>query len=238
MSEEVKRAEIEAVSAENQEPVTQEKPPEKPDKRKTAQQRYIDEAARAGAREVLNLQRRQRTTNLYRAMERLLKAYPKFKAMHDNPDEYGFLPVGKSKDISVAPPPGSGARDPIEALAEHVDSRASSYDRTMGRFMELEAVIRLFQDKPEFIVIRMYYFNEDANGNSRGDAKGYTFPEIAEALESVGIQRSEKALRIWRTKLVQDMTVMMFGVDGAVSVEAREPKQGQGQKDGEANARA
>lgn len=196
-------------------------------RRKTAQQLYIDEAAKAGAREVLHLQHQQRNINLYRAMERLLRAYPKYKAMQEHPDEYGFLPIGKSKDISVAPPPGSGARDPIDALAEHVDSRASSYDRTMGRFMELEAVVRLFQDKPEFIVIRMYYFNEDAYGKPRGDAKPYTFTEIAEALEGVGIQRSEKMLRKWRTKIVQDMTVLMFGADGAVSVEAREPKQGQ-----------
>ena len=195
-------------------------------KKKTKEQLYIDEAAKAGAREVLHLQRQQRNINLYRAMERLLRAYPKYKQLHDHPEEYGFLPVGKSKDISVAPPPGSGARDPVEALADHVDSRASSYDRTIGRFMELEAVVRLFQSKPEFIVIRMYYFNENAFGESRGDAKPYTFPEIAEELEAIGIQRSEKMLRIWRTKLVQDMCVMLFGVDGAVSVEAREPKQG------------
>lgn len=202
-------------------------------KKKTKEQLYIDEAAKAGAREVLHLQHQQRNLNLYRAMERLLRAYPKYKAMQEHPEEYGFLPVGRSKDISVAPQPGSGARDPIEALAEHVDSRASSYDRTMGRFMELEAVVRLFQKKPEFVVVRMYYFNEDANGKDRGDAKPYTFPEIAEALESIGIQRSEKMLRIWRTKIVQDMTVMMFGADGAVSVEAREPKQGQNKREEE-----
>lgn len=221
MSEEKRRNE--AMSEEAEQPK-----PEK--KRKTKEQLYIDEAAKAGAREVLHLQHQQRNINLYRAMERLLRAYPKYKAMQEHPEEYGFLPVGKSKDISVAPPPGSGARDPIEALAEHVDSRASSYDRTMGRFMELEAVVRLFQDKPEFIVIRMYYFNEDANGNPRGDEK-YTFAEIAEELETIGIQRSEKMLRIWRTKLVQDMVVLMFGTDGAVSIEAREPKQGQKEVD-------
>lgn len=201
-------------------------------KKKTKQQLYIDEAAKAGAREVLHLQLQQRNLNLYRAMERLLRAYPKYKAMQEHPDDYGFLPVGKSKDISVAPPPGSGARDPIEALAEHIDSRASSYDRTMGRFMELEAVIRLFQNKPEFIVIRMYYFNEDANGKDRGDAKPYTFDEISNELTAVGIERSVRSLRTWRTKLVQEMTVLLFGVDGAVSIEAREPKQGQPEEGG------
>lgn len=85
--------------------------------------------------------------------------------------------------------------------------------------------------KPGFIVIRMYYFNEDATGKPRGDAKPYTFAEIAEELEAVGIQRSEKILRKWRTKIVQDMTVQMWGADGALSVEAREPKQGQREAD-------
>lgn len=194
----------------------------------SAMREYIDEAAEKGARKVVSLQRQQRAVNLYRAMERLLRAYPKYKAMQERPEEYGFLPVGKSKDISVAPPPGSGARDPIEALAEHVDSRASSYDRTMGRFMELEAVVRSFVDQPEFIIIRMYYWNEDAFGNPRDeDAPRQSFEDIREALAAAGMERSEKTLRIWRTRLVQDMTVLLFGVDGAVSVESREPRQRQ-----------
>lgn len=192
--------------------------------KKTVRQ-YIDEAARAGAREAVNLQHRQRAINLYRAMERLLRAYPKYKAMQEHPEEYGLLPVRRSRDISVAPPPGSAAIDPIEAITEHIDNRASSYDRTVGRFMELDAVVRHFERLPEFIVIRMYYFNEDAWGRDRGDARFMSFEEIAEALEAAGIYRSEKTLRRWRTRLVQDMTVLMFGVDGAVSIEAREPKQ-------------
>lgn len=57
--------------------------------------------------------------------------------------------------------------------------------------------------------------------------KPYTFDEISAELEAIGIERSERSLRTWRTKLVQDMTVLLFGVDGALSVEAREPKQGQ-----------
>lgn len=187
----------------------------------------IERVSKAGAREVLNLQRQRRNVNLYRATERLLRAYPKLKRMHDHPEEYGFLPVARSKDISVAPPPGSGARDPIEALEEHVDSRAASYDRTMGRFNEIDAVVRLFEDRPEFVIIRMYYWNEDVWGHDRGeDARRYSFEEIQEELGAVGVARNLKTIRAWRTKLVQDMTVLLFGVDGAVSVESREPRQG------------
>ena len=51
-------------------------------------------------------------------------------------------------------------------------------------------------------------------------------------LAAVGIEKSVRTLRTWRSKLVQDMTVLLFGVDGAVSIEAREPKQGQPEEGG------
>lgn len=204
-------------------------------KKKTPQQLYIDEAAKAGAKEVLLLQRKQASTNHYRAMEDLLRAYKNTKLWEEHPEEYGFFPTGKSHDISIAPPPGLGLRDKVEINELFVQSRQLSFVRSMARFNELDAVIKLFQDKPEFVVVRMYYFNENANGEDRGGAKPYTFEEIAEELKTIGINRSVRALRLWRTKLVRDMTVMMFGVDGALSIESRGPKQGnkEGEADGE-----
>ena len=196
------------------------------DKKKTVQD-YIDETAKKAAHEVVRTQRRERNINLYRATERLLRSYPRFKRWEEHPEEYGFFPVGKSKDISVAPPPGLGVRDRVELNEEFIASRKASFGRSMNHYYDIKAVVEQFQDRPEFIVIRMYYFNEDATGEPRGDTKPYTFAEIAEELETVGIQRSEKILRKWRTKIVQDMTVLMWGADGALSVEAREPKQGQ-----------
>ena len=76
---------------------------------------------------------------------------------------------------------------------------------------------------PEFIVIRLVYFNEDVNGNYRGaNARRLTWEEIAEQLDSIGIHRSVTAIRRWRSALVRDMTVMMFGLDGALSVESHD----------------
>lgn len=49
---------------------------------------------------------------------------------------------------------------------------------------------------------------------------------------TVSIEKSVRTLRTWRTKLVQDMTVLLFGVDGAVSIESREPKQGRPEEGG------
>lgn len=194
--------------------------PEKP--RKLTARELIDQTARTTAEEMERRYRRHVNTNYYRATERLLRAYPKLKRIHDHPEEYGFLPIGKSKSISVAPLPGSGVRDPIEALEEHIENRAASYDRTVARFTEIDAVVRQFAERPEFIVIRMYYFGEDAYGNDRGaDARRYTFEDIASELSIIGVEASEKSLRIWRARLVQDMTVLLFGAEGAVSIEAR-----------------
>jgi len=208
------------------------------ERKKTAQQKYIDEAAEAGARKVLLLQRQQADVNHYRAMEDLLRAYKKTKLWEDHPEEYGWFPTGKSHDISVAPPPGLGLRDKVEMNELFVQSKEASFIRSMARFYDLNAVIKLFENRREFVVIRMYYFGEDENGEDRGpDAKRYTWEEIADALERIGISRSVSVLRGWRSKLVREMTVQMFGVEGAISIESRDNTQmkhndtkGQGEK--------
>ena len=109
-------------------------------------------------------------------------------------------------------------------------ARTASYERTRARFEELDAVIRQFGNREEFIVIRMYYFGEDADGNDRGEAGALTFEAISAELTGKGVIRTEKTLRTWRTRLVQEMTVLLFGVDGAVSIEAGEPKRGQAER--------
>lgn len=195
-------------------------------KKKNVEQ-IIEETAKATASAVLGQQRQQRSPNLYRAMERLLRNYPKLKKLVENVDDYGFVPGERSKSITIAPPPGGMMRDRSEILDEIIADRQVSYERTKARFEEIDSVVQQFADNPEFIVVRMYYFNEDPNGQDRGpEARPYTFEDISDALTAVGLQRSEKTLRSWRTRLVQDMTVTLFGIDGAVSVEARDsPKQ-------------
>ena len=208
--------------------------------KKKSIEEYIDEAAEKGAEKgaekLLQLQWKERNVNHYRAMEDLLRAYKNTKRWEDHPEEYGFFPTGKSHDISIAPPPGLGLRDKVEVNELFVQSKQLSFVRSMTRFNDLEAVIKLFQDRPEFIIIRMYYFHEDEHGQDRGDAKPYTFSEISEALKSVGIVLAEKAVRRRRTKLVREMTVMLFGIDGALSIESQEPKQLK--KDGEEDVQA
>ena len=126
----------------------------------------------------------------------------------------------------MAPPPGLGLRDKVEINELFVQSKENSFVRSMTRFAELDAVVRLFEKRSEFIIIRMYYFNEDENGEDRGlDAKQYTFTEISDQLHNIGIDWSERACRYRRANLVRDMTVQLFGIDGALSIESRENTQ-------------
>lgn len=191
-------------------------------KQKKNVEQIIEETAKAAAREVVGQQRQARATNLYRTTERLLRNYPRMQKLVRDKEDYGFVPPERSKDITVAPPPGGGIRDREELRAEAIAERHASYELTKAQFEEIDAVVRQFRHNSEFIVIRMYYFNEDAYGNEREpDSRPYTFEEISEELAVTGLQRSEKTLRSWRTKLVQDMTVVLFGIDGAISVESR-----------------
>ena len=195
------------------------------DKKKTMLEEVKD-AALDGVCEGLKISRRMANTNHYRAMEDLLRAYKKSKLWEEHPEEYGFFPTGKSHDISIAPPPGIGAVDKVEAGALFVQSKELSFIRSMARFGEVDAVVKSFEGREDFIIIRMYYFNEDEHGKDRGqDAKPYTFPEITEALQRIGIDMSERACRYRRTKLVREMTVLQFGIDGALSIESHENNQ-------------
>ncbi len=182
---------------------------------------YIDRTAQATADKI----RRVLPVNYYRATERCLRAYKKIKSQMESPDDYGFMPVNRSHDITTAPPPGSGVVSREDLMATLTAARLRAYGNTAEDFFKISAVVKSFMDKPEFIVIRMYYFNEDACGNDRPEsAKPYTFDEISEELRAIGVERSEKSLRTWRTNLVQDMTVALFGPVGALSVESREKR--------------
>ena len=185
----------------------------------------ITETADQSAHKVVALQHQRQAANHYRAMEDLLWAYPKRVRMMKHPEEFKFFPTGHSKDISIAPPPGTGVVDKIEAAEMYTEARKRAYEHEIFRLHETEYAMAPFMDRPEFVIIRMFYFNEDVNGNYRGnDAKRLTWEEIAGELETIGIHRSETVIRRWRSALVREMTVMMFGADGALSIESRTRK--------------
>ena len=178
----------------------------------------IDAAVTATVKEMQRLDWMQK--DFYRTTEKLLFAYPKLKRICEDPEQYGFFPSGKAHDIIVMPPSGSGIVDKVDITQAYIDARLKSYVRTVTRFTELDAVIRLYDNQPRFRLIRMYYFNEDVNGNDRGDdAKRYTWLDIEIELTEIGINATESTLRHWRNDFVREMTVLLFGIPGALSLE-------------------
>lgn len=175
----------------------------------------IAAAADMCADKVIQRQRTGGGANLYRATERILYNYKQLKAQVADIEGYLAIP-GKSGSITSAVT-GGGYKDRDEMLEEQQKARAASYARTKAQLEEVEAAIRQFDSKEEFVVIRMYYFGETADGREAG--KKYTFEEIQDELAQRGMERSERTIRGWRTRIVQDLTVILFGVNGAVSLE-------------------
>ena len=197
----------------------------------------IAEAADQSAKKVLKLQqnkppRKEIKNSYYQAMESLLRAYPIRVRMMEHPEEFEFYKPDHSKDISIAPPPGTGVVDKIEFAEMYIEGRKRAYEHEVFRRLEVEYAMAPFKHRQEFHVIRLFYFNEDAHGNFRGlDAKHLTWEEIASEMESIGIQRSITVLRRWRSSLVREMTIMMFGADGALDIESNRKEDKHGTQD-------
>ena len=190
-----------------------------------------DRSSDRAAEKVVRLQYKAQKVNHYHAMENLLREYKKHRWTLEHTEEFDFFPRGKSKDISVAPPPGSGMVDKIDLTEAFVRGKTKAFEAQVVSWYMADMVIRQFENREEFIVIRMYYFNEDSNGVDRGeDAKRYTWEEIADELSQKGVDRSITTLRMWRSNLLREMTVLLFGVDGALSIESHDKKHGQGKE--------
>ena len=188
-------------------------------------EQLIAATAKKAAEEVVRQQGSATRPNHYKDTERLLRNYKAMKRLYDHPEEYPLTPPARSKSVTVAPPSGAGFRSHEDIMDEVIEARLRSYGVSCAQFRWIDDVIKQFENKPEFIVIRMYYFGEDAYGNDRPEgSKNYTFEEISEALAEAGLSRSEKTLRTWRSQLVQDMTVCLFVMDGTLSLGNRETR--------------
>lgn len=158
--------------------------------------------------------------NYYRIVEKLLYNYKRLEALVRNEEEYLTVELhGRSKSVTVYSASGGGTYKCADDIAEEVArERLANYERTASNFREVEKVLDLFRARKEFIVIRMYYFGEDADGNERTDnAPQYTWEQIALELSERGILRDEKTARRWRNNIINDIAVCMFGKPAAIS---------------------
>lgn len=184
---------------------------------------YIIATAKTTAEETavkLYLENVSGQVNYYRAVESLLYNYVKLKKLVADEEKYtAVFMQDKSKSIvSYSANSGGTFKTKDDIYDEIARQKEHSYQRTKARFEEVERVINLFRERKEFIVIRMYYFGQDADGNQRPeDCDQYTFEDIAATLSERGILRDEKTARRWRSRIINDMAVCMFGKPAAIS---------------------
>lgn len=156
--------------------------------------------------------------NYFRAMVRLLRAYPKMRALVEDKDEYMTLRE-HDHSLSVAPPAGAEVKDEATRREERLEERRNSYETTLRQFEVLNRIIGQFRDDPRFITIQMYDFNEDYEGHPRESKEAPSWDEIETELRAYGKNYTERTLRTWRKDMIQGMAVLMFGAEGALSLE-------------------
>lgn len=183
----------------------------------------INETARAAAVEARG-ENTCAAVNYYQSMELILRNYNKLRQLVSDYEEYIHVELkGKSNSIiTYSTSSGGQYKTQDEILAELEQNKIASYHQTRARFEEVDRVIRLYADRKEFVVVRMYYFGQDANGQQRpANVQAYTWEEIAAELSEIGLIRDSKTARRWRSKIVNDMAVCMFGKAAALNAAAR-----------------
>ena len=155
--------------------------------------------------------------NYYRIMERLLYNYKRLQALVEDEEAYMQADVQGHSNSLVKYNHNGGANKSADDIAEELaEEKAKSYARTRANFREVARVVELFKSRKEFAVIRMYYFGENVSGEPHAGEQ-YTWEEIAEELAAMGILKDVKTARRWRSKLINDMSVCMFGKAAAIA---------------------
>lgn len=160
--------------------------------------------------------------NFYAATENLLRAYKKLKRQAESAEDYQFEPPKRDKSITVAPPTGGAGLDWDEVRDDAIRERMRAFVRSSVQFSNIDNVVKMFEKNPHFVIIRMFYFGEDINGNDvTHEGEKRTIEDISYELEEAGFEygRSRKTVAKKKTELVRDMTVVLFGEAGALSIE-------------------
>lgn len=154
--------------------------------------------------------------NYFRQVERMLEIYKPLKAILADEEAYKEIEYHeRSKDI-VSFSPSAGQSVPVDERIEEMErARDLEYKNSKEKLERIERVIRQFSECREFVVIRMYYFGEDADGNERGaDAPRYTWDDVAYALG-----KDTKTVRRWKNNMINKMAACIGGLE-AIKAEA------------------
>lgn len=154
----------------------------------------------------------KRSMNHFHTVERMLEIY---KPMcHILADAEAYMDVEyheRAKDIIQYSERG-GAAAPITAddrARDIMRARAIEYQRSRDNVESIKRIMRPFEGKKEFVVLRMYYMGENSKGRERPiNAPRYTWEEIA---DEIGC--SVRTVRRWKNNLINRMAACIGGMD-------------------------
>lgn len=155
--------------------------------------------------------------NYFHATEKLLYNYKRLEALVENEQEYLELEPARVSTSLVRMAPSIGGISSPEPMEQLQQRRMISYERTKMRFNEIAQVVKLFEKEREFVIVRMYYFNEDSEGNPRADDNRFTWEEMMFELSEANILHDTKTARKWRNRIINDMAICLFGKPAAIS---------------------
>lgn len=179
----------------------------------------IFEAARAGALEAYAANTGD-FINYFKATETLLYNYKKLAELVADEEAYCEVEYHAGRKTFSAGSKSAGyyeQKTEEDIVEEMQEEKRRQYRETKYGFEKLKRAVSLFEGQKEFVVIRLYYFGEDINGDPREGGKTATWEEVVAELEEAGILKEIKTARRWRNKIVNDVSVCIFGIAAAVS---------------------
>lgn len=171
----------------------------------------VTQATQQTAEALRSVQQNAPERNYFKIMEKLLYSYPTLKRIVSDKAAYTKVELqGRSGVVRFNP---NAARKSQEDRLEELErEKEAEFDTTLKDFRRLDRVIQQFRERKEFVVVRMYYFNESADGTPKAaDAPQATWEVLSEE-----IGKEIKTLSRWRNNIVNDMAICLFGFEAAI----------------------
>ena len=148
----------------------------------------------------------------FKIMEKLLYSYPTLKRIVSDKAAYTSVELRERSKSLVQFRPNTQWKSRDDIIDELERDKEAEYDKTLKDFRKIERVIQQFKDRKEFVVVRLYYFKENADGTQKAESEQETtWEEVSFTLE-----KEVKTLRRWRNNIVNDMALCLFGIDAAI----------------------
>lgn len=171
----------------------------------------VTQATQQTAEELRSVQQTAPERNYFKIMEKLLYSYPTLKRIVSDKAAYTKVELQGHSGV-VRFNPNAAWKSQEDRLEELEREKEAEFDTTLKDFRRLDRVIQQFRERKEFVVVRMYYFNESADGTPKAaDAPEATWEDL-----SIELEKDIKTLRRWRSKIVNDMAICLFGIDAAI----------------------